>query len=162
MFVDIESSFFIFGLAAFLIGHLLYISAFFIDYQNLPKINKKTTIFSIIIFSVFCVGFYLYFRDYLGELEIPVTTYAVVISLMAVMAASRRGKVNAISFNLIFIGALLFLTSDSILAYDKFVSPFRHAGVFIMGTYMLAQYFITIGAIERKLKKHTDEKTNDQ
>ncbi len=162
MFLDIEPSFFIFGLAAFLIGHLCYISAFFIDYRNLPKVNKKILLFSVLIFGAFCIGFYWYLKNYLGELEIPVAIYALIISLMATMATGRWGKVNSISFNLIFIGALLFLISDSILAYHKFVAQFRHAGVFIMATYMLAQYFITIGAIERKVKKHAVGKTNDE
>lgn len=161
MFLDVEPSFFILGLAAFLIGHLCYISAFFIDYRNL-KVDKKVMLFSILIFGAFCIGFYFYFKDYLGEFELPVAVYAFTISLMAIMATVRWGKVNSISFNLIFIGALLFLTSDSILAYDKFVAPFKHAGLLIMASYMLAQYFITIGAIERKLKKHAVEKTNDQ
>ena len=161
MFLDMEPSFFIFGLTAFLIGHICYISAFFIDFRNLPKNGNKVILFSVLAFVGFCVGFYLYFKNYLGEFELPVTIYALVISLMAISATCRIGKVNATSFNLIFLGALLFLISDTILAYDKFVVQFGHAGLFIMVIYMLAQYFITIGAIERKLKKQLMEKVGD-
>ena len=81
--------------------------------------------------------------------------YAFVISLMAVMAVNRKGRVNTTSFNLIFYGAILFLISDSILAYNKFVSPIKFSGLAIMSTYMIAQYLITMGAVERKLKKHS-------
>ena len=81
--------------------------------------------------------------------------YAFVISLMAVMAVNRKGRVNTLSFNLIFYGAILFLLSDSILAYNKFVSPIGFSGLAIMSTYMAAQYLIVIGVVERKLKKHS-------
>lgn len=155
MYEDVDPYFFMFGLTSFLIGHLLYISAFYLDYKWSPSIEKKYTRIAIVVFGVFCVAFYLFLRPYLGDMKIPVLIYAFVISLMAIMAVNRKGRVNTLSFNLIFYGAILFLISDSILAYNKFVSPFAYSGIGIMATYMLAQYCITIGAIERKLKKHT-------
>ena len=44
-------------------------------------------------------------------------------------------------------GAMLFIISDSLLAINKFYYPFQMAGIFVMVTYGLAQYFITYGAI---------------
>jgi uncharacterized membrane protein YhhN len=44
------------------------------------------------------------------------------------------------------LGALLFVISDSILAINKFYQPFEAAGVLIMLTYGLAQFFIVEGA----------------
>ena len=155
MYDYVDPYFFMLGLTSFLIGHLLYISAFYLDYKWAPSIEKKYTRIAIGVFGVFCVAFYLFLRPYLGDMKIPVLIYAFVISLMAIMATNRKSRVNTISFNLIFYGAILFLISDSVLAYNKFVSPVRFAGIWIMATYMLAQYCITIGAIERKLKKHT-------
>jgi uncharacterized membrane protein YhhN len=90
-----------------------------------------------------------------GSLQIPVIIYAFVISFMLVMAVNRKGRVKNQSYQFIFYGALLFFISDAILAYDKFVEPIKLAGVFIMATYTVAQFLITIGAIERKLKKHS-------
>ncbi|TCC90398.1 lysoplasmalogenase [Pedobacter frigiditerrae] len=155
MFLHVNSSFFMFGLIAFLIGHLCYISAFYLDYKWNPAIEKKSTWLALIVFGVFCLSFYLFLRPYLGAMKIPVMVYAFVISLMGIMAVNRKGRVNRVSFNLIFFGALAFLISDSILAYNKFVNPFNGAGIAIMTTYMLAQYLITVGSVERKLKKAT-------
>lgn len=155
MFVHVDSNFFMFGLISFLIGHVLYITAFYIDYKWQTAIEKKASLTALIIFGIFGIGFYLYLRPYLDALNIPVMIYAFVISLMAVMAVNRKGRVNTISYNLVFYGAILFLISDSILAYNKFVSPIRFSGLAIMSTYMVAQYLITIGAVERKLKKHS-------
>ena len=40
------------------------------------------------------------------------------------------------------VGALLFIVSDTILAYNKFVSPLPMAKVMVMVTYYAGQYFI--------------------
>ena len=155
MFVHIDTNFFILGLISFLIGHILYISAFYLDYKWQIGIEKKASWLALIIFGIFGIGFYLYLNPYLDSLKIPVMIYGLVISFMAFMAVNRKGRVNTLSFNLIFYGAILFLVSDSILAYNKFVLPIRFSGIAIMSTYMIAQYLITIGAVERKLKKHS-------
>mgnify|MGYP003574989249 CR=1 FL=1 len=158
MFNHINPSFFIYGLVAFLIGHLLYITAFYLDYKYNPSIEKKATRWALLIFGVFCLGFYMVLRPYLGNMKIPVMVYAFVISLMGIMAVNRKGRVGTVSYKLILTGAVLFICSDGILAYNKFVEGFRFAGVAIMATYMLAQYLITVGAIERKLKKSVSKK----
>lgn len=164
MYEDIDPYFFMLGLISFLLGHIFYSSAFFLDYKWQPSIEKKATRIALAVFGLFCVGFYLYLRPYLdSNMKIPVLIYALVISIMAVMAVNRKGRVNTWSFNLIFIGAIAFLVSDSLLAFNRFVIPFKFAGIPIMASYMIAQYLITIGAVDRKLKKHSvieqEEKT---
>lgn len=153
MFQAVNPSFFLLGLASFLIGHLWYISAFFIDYSWNPSIEKGYTRCALAVFGVFCVVFYLYLRPYLATMKIPVMVYAFVISLMGIMAANRKGRVNTLSFKLIMWGAVLFIVSDALLAYNRFVLAFENAGLAIMATYMLAQYLITMGAVERKMRK---------
>lgn len=48
---------------------------------------------------------------------------------------------------LMMTGALLFVISDSVLAINKFYQSFELAGVVIMLTYGIAQFFITEGGI---------------
>ena len=43
-------------------------------------------------------------------------------------------------------GAILFVASDSLLAFNKFYSSFEYADVIIMLTYGVGQLFITAGA----------------
>lgn len=155
MFQNVSDLFFIFGLVAFLLGHIAYITAFYIDYSWAPKVEQKSRNLGIIFFGGFAVAFYLWLRPNLGTMNIPVLLYSLVIALMMIMANNRRGKVKSLSFNCIFFGALLFMISDAALGYQKFVTSFPFSGVLIMATYMPAQYLITIGAIERKLKKHS-------
>ena len=90
-------------------------------------------------------------------MKIPVIIYALAISAMGVMAVNRFGRVNSLSYELIFYGSLLFVLSDSILAIDRFVYGFKLSGVIVMASYMAAQYLITMGNIERKMKKKVEE-----
>ena len=44
------------------------------------------------------------------------------------------------------LGALLFVISDSLLAWNQFVAPLPHASTLIMATYHLGQAGIILGA----------------
>lgn len=149
LFAGKSSSFFLAGLGAFLVAHLFYCAAFFRDYKYNPQASRKYGNIMLLVMGIFTISFYLWIRSYLSGMEIPVMAYMFVISLMAILAGYRYERVNLFSFRLIFTGAVFFIISDSLLAINKFAMPFQYAGVFIMATYMLAQYLITMGALER-------------
>jgi uncharacterized membrane protein YhhN len=44
------------------------------------------------------------------------------------------------------LGAMLFFLSDGFLAWDKFVSPFRHGDLMVIVNYHLGQILIILGA----------------
>ncbi len=67
--------------------------------------------------------------------------------LMSMMALKRSGRVGDSSFKLVFAGSLLFLLSDSMIAFNKFHSDIPMAGFLIMLTYIAAQYLIMRGLI---------------
>lgn len=146
---------FVYGLVAFLVAHLLYSMAFFRDFKNAPQASKMYGHLMLFVMGVFSLSYYSWIRDYLNDLRVPVMAYMFVISIMVILAGYRYQRVNLLSFRLIFIGAICFIISDSILAYNKFVDPFSYSGIAIMGTYMLAQYLITMGAIERVVSTST-------
>lgn len=77
------------------------------------------------------------------NLQIPVYSYIVVIMIMGIMASLRNTQ--RAGDELILIGAILFILSDSFLALNKFSSPLPLAGIWVMLTYGLAQYFIVKG-----------------
>ena len=140
---------FVYGLLAFLLAHILYSMAFFRDFKNNPQASKLFGHIMLFFMGVFSLSYYSWIRDYLNDLRIPIMVYMMVISIMVILAGYRYGRVNKFSFKLIYIGAIFFVMSDSILAYNKFAEPISFSGVWIMGTYMLAQYLITMGTIER-------------
>jgi len=158
LFAGGDIYFFVYGLVAFLVAHVLYSLAFFRDFKNDPQASKVFGHLMFFVMGVFSLSFYSWIRDYLNDLRIPVMAYMFIISIMAILAGYRYRRVNLLSFRLIYFGAICFVISDSLLAYNKFVEPFPYSGIAIMGTYMLAQYLITIGAIERLVT--SSEKNN--
>jgi len=92
---------------------------------------------------------FLYLKPNLEEMIFPVMAYVAIIIGMNIAALNRYNKVNARSFWLIMIGAILFLISDSIIAINKFDHTINHARVYIMITYLIAQYLIVQGTLKR-------------
>jgi uncharacterized membrane protein YhhN len=139
---------FLYGLGAFLMTHICYIVAFKLTQShtiNLMKVNfVKIFLYNLPIYIVAAFVYFL-IQSNLYELKIPVIIYIMAIVMMATIARERFGRTNASSFWQVFIGALLFLTSDSILALNRFFQPMEDAGVMIMGTYMMAQLLILMG-----------------
>jgi len=148
MFQDGEI-FFILGLVAFLIGHLFYMISYrklrIMNYsESLMNVQKIRHSFPIVIAGT---GLVIILFPHLGGLKIPVMVYAVVLTLMVLQALFRYGFTSKKSFALIFIGALFFMVSDSVLAINKFLEPLPLASLTIMFTYITAQYLIVEGAI---------------
>lgn len=151
MLQDGRTSFFIYGLVAFLLCHIFYIRAFTLDHKSNPNYKIPFFLWAVAALIIFCVGLFFYLQPFLGAMQFAVLFYAIIITFMAIMAVNRYGKVNIFSYKLILSGALFFLLSDSALAINKFAFPIPQSGVLIMATYMIAQYLIVYGTIERKL-----------
>jgi uncharacterized membrane protein YhhN len=144
-----DEMFFILGLVAFLIGHLLYILA----YRELRWADKASGLLMPqkirVSFPVALAGtgLIVILLPTLGGLMIPVIVYAIVLMGMVMASFFRYGRTTPDSFWLVASGALLFMASDSILAINKFHTPFGQAGPLIMLTYILGQYLIAEGAV---------------
>lgn len=143
MFVVEDEFFFIAGLISFLLAHLFYVVLFFKQRHMTTK--PYLPLFLIYLYSL---GFGYLLTQSLGDLVVPVIVYEVVIMIMASAAFFRKNAVSNLSYNLVVIGALLFLISDSILAFNKFYMPIPLSGIYIMVTYALAQYFIVFGILK--------------
>lgn len=151
LFAGSDVYFFLYGLISFLFAHIVYSLAFIRDFKNNPDASKYYGHLMLFCMGIFSMSYYTFIRDYLNDFRIPVMAYMFVISVMAILAGYRYRRVNLLSFRMIYLGAIFFVISDSALAFNKFVQPFSSAGFIIMSTYMIAQYLITIGAIERKV-----------
>ncbi len=139
-----EEIFFMLGLGSFLMTHLFYIYVFS---RNKGKANWSARIFiPILSISVFSL---IYPKVEKGLL-IPVLVYMLAISTMAITASER--KTNTESFRFVFVGAMLFLISDSFLAIEKFAYKIPASTILVMSTYVLAQYFIATGFLKQPIK----------
>lgn len=133
---DYTLQWFIIGLSFFLTGHIFYIFAF-------RSTNEaKTPLYVKIILAVFGAGTMFWIAGSLFQkgdtvLAIAVTAYILVILTMG-WTAFRTGCVFAI------IGAALFITSDTILAINRFMFDVTYAHELIMFTYYGAQLFLML------------------
>ncbi|CAF1363937.1 unnamed protein product [Rotaria sordida] len=80
------------------------------------------------------------------DLLVPVVLYTIVIVGMAYTSYLRDRKASG--FWSVFAGAVFFVLSDTILAFNRFVLPLPTPGLFVMFTYGIGQYLITIGTLQ--------------
>ncbi|MXO05814.1 lysoplasmalogenase [Flavobacterium sp. HBTb2-11-1] len=153
LFTDLGEIYFILGLVCFLTAHIIYCILFNKQKRNRKKQNKPIFIFGSILIAFYLIGMISVLMPHLGDLEIPVSIYASVISIMLLFAFNGFLVWEKPGNKLVFFGAIFFVISDSILAINKFYVPIQKSSFFIMLTYLLAQYLIVVGVLKLNPKK---------
>ena len=153
MFQGDNPVFFLLGLSSFLLAHLFYILFF-----HFVRIKEKVRWqwFLLLVVVMYCVGIIFILSPHLGDMMWPVRIYAAVISCMFMLALHMLFIINRKAGLNMMLGAMLFIISDSLLAINKFYLSFQTAGILIMATYGLAQFFITYGAIRYLSSGHKE------
>jgi alkenylglycerophosphocholine/alkenylglycerophosphoethanolamine hydrolase len=150
VFLMLPWDMFIFGLVAFLLGHVCYV----VGLNNIAPYINLWGGFLIILLGIYLLWLYpkltkgLSAKGKMG-LKVPVLIYSLAITLMvysAWMTWTRPGWSMAAAI-FVSIGAVLFYASDSMLAWDRFLSPLPHARLRVMVTYHLGQIGIILGAM---------------
>lgn len=153
LFADKGEIYFILGLVAFLVSHVFYIVLF--SKQAISKTIKNKISFGAGI-GLIVIYFFMMISTLapkLGSLTVPVVIYAVVISTMLFYALKGSFQWNTIPYQSVLIGAVFFISSDSILAFNKFDQPIPYASSLIMITYLAAQFCIVWGILKLNQKK---------
>ena len=123
------------GLIAFLFGHLFYIYSFIKKWHF--NWNRLYVLIPFILFGIY-IGFRLISSLKNNGEEafiIPVILYLIIISLMGFTAFQTRNKY-------LYFGSILFILSDTLLAWNKFIGELPFSGGMIMLTYYSAQFLI--------------------
>lgn len=138
---------FLAGLASFLAAHIAFVALFVLAGNGLAAF-VETPSRAVVAASVIVLGLamlVLLMRRVGPELRLPVTAYVAAILAMVVTTL-------ALDSPLVITGALLFMTSDALLATERFLLPaisrqrdwMRYA---VWGLYYLGQLMITLGLI---------------
>jgi uncharacterized membrane protein YhhN len=132
------------GLIAFLLAHVCYIVAFRAGFRA-----GRGMLFAAALLAVFAginlAGLWPLLPN---DLRIPVVVYVAVLALMATLALARAWTNSAptpsapTSARWAAIGAVLFVISDSVLAWDRFGGGLPAATLCVLSTYYAAQYCI--------------------
>ncbi|NNJ89007.1 MAG: lysoplasmalogenase [Eudoraea sp.] len=142
----LKEAYFIWGLLSFLIAHLCF------SYSFISLGGFKSYLIPLLLLLVFGIGYYWMLYDGLRALKIPVLIYFIVILFMGWQGISVRIWKNDLSYTLIFIAVLLFITSDSLLAWAKFKAPFRWDGILILATYWISIFSIGLATTMERTK----------
>jgi len=142
-----EGKWFMIGLGSFLVGHIFYIITYLLlsasSLLQFPPIGW----FLLLPLVGLTLFFFLRIKGNMGELQIPTMIYLVVIFLMSFFAMLLLSVFSPLAFIFVYIGPILFIISDGLIAVDKFDTKISKEGVYVMITYVLAQLFITQGII---------------
>lgn len=147
MFADQAEIYFILGLVSFLLSHLLYIFLFARQDKDQKTINKGVFGTGFMVILIYFFGMILLLFPKLGPLQIPVIVYALTITTMLFVAFKGSLLWKKTAATIILLGAVFFVLSDSILAFNKFYQAIPRSGFWIMSTYILAQYCIVSGLL---------------
>ncbi len=134
-----SANLFLAGLVSFLLGHILYGTAFFA-----VSSPGAWTAAAAIVLAALGIAVFNWLKPHLGRMKIPVTAYLTAITLMVVAAATLAGD-RGHPFTgrmLALIGAVLFYASDIFVARHRFVRkefrnrliglPLYYAGQFMI------------------------------
>ena len=118
IFLMFSEKYFIPGLIAFLLAHLVYIAAFIsVDGIHYSWISFIFLITGILIFKLL--------NKKLGKLQIPVALYISAIAIMAWQSWELCLSTGSCGFGLAAMGTILFLISDFALSVNKFLKPWN-------------------------------------
>ena len=136
IFLALPPRFFVHGLVSFLIAHLFYI-VLFLQFRR-PTLTAKDG-FVALGLTLYGIGLVALLYPSLGPMTVPVIVYAGVLLVMGFSAS-----LCAFPAPMIFIGALVFISSDSGIAINKFLMPLEWLGYITWSTYVLAQFLIVL------------------
>ncbi len=117
-----KDRFFLQGLAAFLVGHLLLVPTFWAGTPSVPLMVAVAALVGGM--SVLLVP------RVPGALRVAIPVYALAIGAM-ILSTGHAPRIA-------LTGAATFAFSDSVLATNRFVRPLPHAEVIVMTTYYAA------------------------
>lgn len=133
VFLMLPKDRFVLGLVSFLMAHIAYSLAFWSQLDGNIVWWLPAMLFGggIIVFLLLLPS--------LGALIVPVAIYIAMIVQMTWAAGEFWLTVGSTAGLLAFIGSLVFILSDTVLAVDRFRGPFKPSIPFIMSSYYLAQ-----------------------
>jgi alkenylglycerophosphocholine/alkenylglycerophosphoethanolamine hydrolase len=132
-------------MGSFAVAHLFYVMFFirrFIrkDYKLTSKMKGYLLMLGICTAALLAFVFVKIVPSApAGVIRVGVSIYAMLICTMLYTALMQRSSLYA-------LGALLFVISDFILAWNKFIEPVPYRTVLVIGTYLSAQWLLFVRA----------------
>jgi uncharacterized membrane protein YhhN len=134
------------GLLLYLAANIMYLIAF---YSKVSYNARNGLIYwSIVLGFSTCLLLLIY--DGIGIFLLPVILFMIAAFGMMQTTLLRFSTTNKESFFLVFIGAVLFVTAECIIAIEKFYEPIPFNKVLVTVTYGLGNFLIIKGILKEK------------
>lgn len=128
----------------------IYSYAYFLDYkQDYSKSRRVGNVFFVLL-CVVGSSFFIASNNNLYAFKYLIIGYIFITILMNVLAGYRYLRVNQLSFKLILTGSFAFVISDLAVGFYNFIEQKNDMLIVYLTTYLLAQYLIVMGTIERR------------
>lgn len=137
--------FFILGIAAFWVTQFLYCKIMLKDLNGNLKLqlNKKIARIPLVVLGSYLLGMLTVMLPGLGILQVPVSLYAVTLSITGFLGVLTMIEKKSPSTRFLALGCILFVISDSMIAFDAFYFDTKIFSYWVMATYIPAQFFIS-------------------
>lgn len=99
------------------------------------------------------------FENFDEILVIGVPVYMTLLITMMWRANARIMNTKNLPKLFAGIGAILFVVSDSLIAFNAFYSPIKYSNIMIMVTYYIAQLGITLSILDHEIMPQKGLKT---
>ncbi len=139
VFLMLSDHLFVAGLAAFLLAHLSYLALFSRDAPWWPHRPWALAIAGIGVAYASVLWPHLP-----GELRLPVAVYVLAIVAMVAQALGRAHHLGTRNARRVAVGAVLFMVSDALLGFNRFVSPLPWSPLWVLGHYGMAQILMVL------------------
>lgn len=130
-----KERYFLHGVGAFLVAHLLFVPALLRDGGSQPPALLVAAIVALTAGVLYAVLPHLR-----GKLRVAVPVYGLTLAAMAV-AAGAHSPVTA-------AGAMIFVLSDGLLAINRFARPLPKAELLVLSTYFAALLALAAGLLQ--------------
>lgn len=140
IFLMLPQDLFLGGLISFLIAHLFLATAML---QSSP-LNTLSPLYALPFLAYAGLILRLLWPGLPSRLKIPVVLYVLAIMNMGWLTLLHAIHQPQLYTGLAVVAALLFIGSDSCLAWNRFRSPFAHAQLWILGSYFSSQYLFAL------------------
>jgi uncharacterized membrane protein YhhN len=124
---------FLLGLSSFLAAHLCFLFALSSD----ARLFSRSSVFAFFLLAG-AANLAILWNGIGNGLRLPVVLYMLCLLAMASQAMCRHLQHRNTASRFAAVGGVLFMASDTLLAYNKFHAPLPLAPLWILGTYYSA------------------------
>ncbi|WP_394778101.1 lysoplasmalogenase [Undibacterium sp.] len=134
---SVLASGFLLGLASFLFAHLCFLKAFTSDS---PLFGKPVVL--LLLGLIGAANLFVLWPGLSAGLRLPVLGYVICLLAMSTQSITRHLYLQDAYSKIAAIGGLLFMLSDTLLAYNRFHTALPYSAVLVLGTYYPALWCI--------------------